>query len=261
MPSQTWGRITATGDADFIALVRAALDEAAHGYPLPDKYENLPPHAFTISQHTPADMIANGAIIPGSKSEKRPQGIAAYGKVFDFNDLWLNSRIVATRPRLAKHVVRHEIAHTLKTTAADRQAFLQLMYKEDGTHPKKWAVGRYEARPEECRADTIAELVSGIDSPWDDFAYYDLDVKPKDVNTFMAIVIRSLPAAVVAEPPDAAPEVTPPPTTVEDTQAEQIMELQAQVDELTRDLEAAKAECVSWEDWYKTAPGVQNPPA
>src|SRR4051812_25013205 len=104
MTQQTFGRIIADGDDAFIAMVAESLEEAKRGVPLPDLYENLPPRTFTVSQHAPTEMIQRGAIIPG-----RP-GVAAYGRVFDRNDLWLNARIVRKQPHLARHIVRHEIA-------------------------------------------------------------------------------------------------------------------------------------------------------
>jgi hypothetical protein len=229
--SETWGQITADGDSAFIAMVRQALDEAKNGVPLPDLYENLPPRAFTVSQHTPANMLAAGAIIPGSKSEAHKFGIAAYGFVFDKNDLWLNSLIVAKRPHLARHITRHEIAHTLPTSDQDEADLLQLMWKQNGKHPQHWLVGKYEMRPEECRADTIAEAVSGLDSPWDDFKYYGLDVNGPDFPKVVEITLRAK-SGTGTPPPDPEPQPLPDP---------RIVELQAQVADLTARIAAKDA--------------------
>jgi hypothetical protein len=193
MSEQRFGKIVANGDDAFIELVRQALEEASRGVPLPDLYENLPPRVFTVSQHSPGEMIQNGAIIPG-----RP-GVAAYGKVFDRNNLWLNLRIARRQPHLARHVIRHEVAHTLGTGGWRQRQLMSLMLKPDGTHPKAWNVGKYVMRPEECRADTIAEAVSGIDSPWDEFKYYGLNVLEERFAEFVAIHFK--------QPPGHEPEI------------------------------------------------------
>lgn len=209
--SQTFGKIVADGDAAFIALVRQALDEAKNGIPLPDLYENLPPRTFTVSQHTPAEMVDNGAIIPGSRTPLRPDGVAAYGKVFDRNDLWLNARIARTQPHLARHVIRHEIAHTLPTGTTRQSKLLQLMWKPNGRHPRAWYASDYIMRPEECRADTLAEAVSGIDSPWDEFKYYGLDVRESDFAEFVAVHFEQPPAPEAEPAPQPEPEPLPLP--------------------------------------------------
>lgn len=232
--TETFGKITADGDTAFISLVRAALEEARHGVPLPDLYENLPAHKFTVSQHTPAEMVAKGAIIPGSKSAQNPNGIAAYGMVFDRNDLWLNAKIARNRPVLARHVIRHEIAHTLPVGLYRQSKLLPLMFKPDGTHPTSWSVSKYTMRPEECRADTLAEAVSGMDSPWDEFAYYGLDVKEDTFAQFIAIHFEQPPAPEPPPPPEPDPVPLPLPDP-------RIVLLQAKVDDLAGRITTARA--------------------
>lgn len=229
--TQRFGQIVADGDDAFIALVRQALVEARNGVPLPDVYENLPPRQFTVSQHTPAEMVAKGAIIPGSKTALRPDGVAAYGKVFDRNDLWLNARIARNQPHLARHVVRHEIAHTLPTGPFRQGKLLQLMWKPTGRHPREWYASNYIMRPEECRADTLAEAVSGIDSPWDDFKYYGLDVREGDLAQFVAIHFEKPPAPEPPPPPEPEPEPLPLPDP-------RVVELEAKNAELVGTLAA-----------------------
>ena len=205
MGQQRFGQIVASGDDVFIELVREALDEAARGVPLPDVYEKLPPRVFTVSQHSPGEMVENGAIIPG-----RP-GVAAYGKVFDRNDLWLNARIAHKQPHLARHVIRHEVAHTLGTGPWRQTQLMSLMVKRDGSHPNAWDVGTYVMRPEECRADTLAEAVSGIDSPWDDFKYYGLNVPEESFERFVAIHFRPPPGHEPETEHERDPEPLPLP--------------------------------------------------
>lgn len=217
---QTWGKVTADGDAAFIALIGQALVEAKNGVPLPAPYEELLAHNFKISAHTPAEMIASGAIIPGTKDAQHPKGIAAYGYVFDFDDLWLNLRIVTHRPNLARHISRHECAHVIPTSKDMQNDMLPLMWRENGSHPTRWKVGKYENRPEESRADTLAEAVSGIDSPWDDFHYYGLDVHEADFPAFVAIQVRA-PTTPIEPPQEPLPTPLPDP---------QLLILQARLD-------------------------------
>jgi hypothetical protein len=104
-------------------------------------------------------------------------------------DLYVNSDMSR---RLQKHITRHECAHVVPLSAAKRAELMQLMWTKRGKHPTDWTPEDkpYEASPEECHADTLAEAISGIDSPWDDWALYSLDVREEDHRRLMKVTFR-----------------------------------------------------------------------
>lgn len=192
MTEQRFGKIIARGSDAFVALVGLALDECVN-----QDIRNLPARDFTIEEHTPAEFRAAGYIIKAT-------GDTAEGHVVGGHKLWINSRTVAGRPKRARHIVRHEIGHVVPLTDSKRTGLMSLMLTATDAHPTVWAGGGYLSKPYECFADTFAEAVSGQDSPWDDFAFYLLDVPDADVPKLLAVAMR-----VDVKPP--LPPVTPDP--------------------------------------------------
>lgn len=191
------GHIVAKGSDAFCALVGLALDECDQ------PIENLPLRTYTIEEHTPAEFRDAGYVITAT-------GDTAEGYVASRDTLWLNSRVVANKPRRARHIVRHEVAHVIPLTAAKRQALMGLMVNANLEHPTDWRAGSYLDRPSESFADTFAEAVSGIDSPWDDFAFYRLDVDDGLLPKFVTIALAPDPTPPVEPPPpDPLPPVDP----------------------------------------------------
>lgn len=195
MTEQKVGKIIARGSAGFVALVKQALDECVN-----QRIENLPKRDFTIEEHSPAEFRAEGYVIKAT-------GDTAEGYVVDRDTLWLNSRIVKNKPGRARHICRHEIWHVVPFTAAQRTDMMALMVRADGNHPTDWDNGGYLSKPYECAVDTLAEAVSGKDSPFDDFAFYRLDVVDAALPQFLTIALRADSAPI---PPDPNPEPQPP---------------------------------------------------
>lgn len=217
--SKTWGKVTANGSDDFIALVRLALDEAKLS-PVP--LETAIARNYTIEQHSNAEFRAAGYILPND--------ITAEGHVVGGDKLWVNGRIVNRKPKRARHIVRHELAHVLPLTAQKKTDVMALMAREDGTHPTTWKGGGYLGRANECYADTMAEAMSGIDSPWDDFAYYRLDVADADLPKFLDITFRADTTPVEPDPPpDPLPPISP-----------DVVAVQAQLDAANQKIAAAR---------------------
>lgn len=208
MAEKKWGQVVARGTAADIALVRKALDECVNvtSPPAEDRLKK----DFVIEVHSPAEFVAAGAIIPGSKDAKHPKGVAAEGYSapgqLPSGDLWINRKIVSRKPKRARHIVRHEISHNFPLTDEKRAEFMAKMRSKDGKRPTKWRGGLYEARPNECYADTMAEAMSNVDSPWDDYDYYLLDVDDLEVPAFVEITFRQ-----TAQPPTVEPPATPLP--------------------------------------------------
>lgn len=223
MADARWANVVAFGTDDQIRLVRQALDEAALGVDLPKPLAELLPRVMTVSFHSPREMVEKGAIIPGSKTERHPDGVAAEGYVYDYNDLWINSSIANNRPRRARHIIRHELWHPIiRGLSSVKKADLrQLMWRENGTHPQRWVASTYQMQPAECLADSLAEACSGIDSPWDDYAYYGLEIREIDFRKVVGIVFRVDPVVITpTEDPDAEVEPAPSPLPMPDPQIE-----------------------------------------
>lgn len=229
MAEQTWGKVTAVGDDEFLTLVRKALDEAAQGEPLPDLFENLPPDPYRMEEHTPAEFKAKGYVIPGTN-------IAAYGYAINPHLLWINRRLVRRQPKKARHVCRHEVSHTLDGAYLDsdkRGEIMLLMEREDGSHPTRWRRRtKYENRPSEAYADSMSEAVSGIDSPWDDFAYYGCDMADNDVHLLVPITFDGNPGD------GELPEVDPLPPI--DACEQEVADLKEERDKLAEQVTKVK---------------------
>lgn len=210
MSTTTWARVTARGTDADIAFVRKALDECVNVSNPP--IEARIARSYAVEVHTREEFLDKGYIIPGTKTSRHPRGLAAEGYVADGRELWIRRDLVRNRPGRARHIVRHEISHVVPLTYEKRQKLMKLMKREDGSSPTEWRGGRYEARPNECYADTMAEAMSGIDSPWDDFAYYDLDVADADVPQFLTITFEPIPEAPGGgvELPEPEPPITEP---------------------------------------------------
>lgn len=193
MTEQKFGRIIARGSDAFVALVKQALDDCSV-----QRIEDLPRRDFFIEEHSPAEFRAAGYIIKAT-------GDTAEGHVVP-GGLWLNSRTVKNYPRRARHIVRHEIGHVVPLSLLKRTALMALMTDASGRPPTDWKQGGYLDKPYECFADSFAEAVSGIDSPWDDFAFYRLDVLDAVLPKFVTIVMTPDPT-----PPPPAPEPIPLP--------------------------------------------------
>jgi hypothetical protein len=191
MPEQAFGHVIARGTPADIALIKDALDEAVN---LPKPLGDCLLTDYVVEIHTPAEFVAAKALIPGTK-------IPAEGFVISDSLLWVNRRIATKKAARAKHIVRHEIAHVLPMTAVKKAELMALMSREDGSHPTDWRGGGYRGRPSECFADTFAEAASGLDSPWDDYAFFRLDVATSDVPQFAAIALRVDPDPVDPDPP------------------------------------------------------------
>lgn len=202
---QKFGHVIARGDATFIALVKDALDECKN---LPEPLQDIIAADYVIESKSPLEMVNSGAIIPGSKNAHWPKGKPAEGHVMAHNVLYVNEKIARTKPARARHIVRHELFHVVLLTDAKRAELMALMLDEAGKHPTNWRGGAYQGRPSECYADTMAEAASSLDSPWDDFAYFSLDVAETSYARFIEITLR-LPTPV--DPPPTVDPGTPPP--------------------------------------------------
>jgi len=197
MTEATWGKVTARGSDAFVKLVRLALNECVNvNNP---KLEDRLPTGYTIEEHTPEQFKQRGFVFD--------DGTVNEGRVASAGLLWVNSRIVRGKPRRARHIVRHEISHILPLSEAKKHELMALMWKKNGTHPRRWSSKLYEAQPEECHADTMAEAMSGIDSPWDDFTFYLVDVQELDHPKFLDITFRVDPPPPIPDPP---PPIVPP---------------------------------------------------
>lgn len=202
MAEQKLGKVTARGSAWFINRVMQALEECVNisNPPLQDRL----PREFIVEEHTKAEfkaagyVFADGTVNEGRVVKLRPQTI-----------LWVRSDIMRNKPTRGKHIVRHEIFHPFPVSAAKQGELMLLMYDANGKHPTKWR-GAYQARPEECHADTCAEAASGKDSPWDDFDFFRLDVKEKDHKQFLDITLRTDPPPVEEPPTDLPVQPLPP---------------------------------------------------
>jgi hypothetical protein len=213
MSTGTWGRITAKGTTEQVALVRQALDEATKS-PVP--LETAVPRPYTIEFHSVEEFRARGYVFA--------DGVVNEGRVVDRDTLWINARVARRQPRKARHIVRHEIAHVLPLTSVKKAELMLLMDKANGSHPTNWRPTIYVNRPSECYADTFAEAVSGVDSPWDDFAYYQLDIAEENHPQVVAIVFRDDTTPVSPEP---LPEPLPLPSP-------ELLAAQARIVELER---------------------------
>jgi len=206
---QQFGKVIAIGTEVQIALVKLALDECVN---MVTPLQDVLPRVYTIEFKAPDLMIEGGAIIPGSKSATRPNGIAAEGFVKGSSLLWINAKVAKDKPWRARHIVRHELSHILPLSLDKKSELMSLMWNESGKHPTKWRGQIYQGRPEECHADTLAEAMSGKDSPWDDFAFFMLDVKDTDVHKFLDITFRVDPVTPQPPlPPEPEPEPEPLP--------------------------------------------------
>lgn len=200
MTEQKFGHVIARGSDADIALIKQALDECVN---LPKPLQDCLTTDYAIEVHSPAEFKAAEALIPGTK-------FPAEGYVISKGLLWVNRRITSTKAARARHIVRHELAHVLPLTGLKKADLMGLMSKEDGSHPTDWRGGGYVNRPSECFADTFAEAASGKDSPWDDFAFFRLDVKEVDLPQFVAIALRVDPTPPIPDPiPDPLPPQSP----------------------------------------------------
>jgi hypothetical protein len=226
MPSQTFGKVTAVGPDDFLALVQQALAEAKQGLHLPKPYEDLLTRQYTIEEHTKAEFT--------TKNYYASAGALAEGIVVSNDELWVRADVVRNKPGRAKHIIRHEIAHAIAAvylTAPKKQELLTIMENKNGQHPTAWKGGKYWNRPPECYADTLAVAVSGKDSPWDDFKAYSLDIRTADYWRLIDITFRMDPLPPEPDEPDPLPLPDP-----------RIAELEAQVKSLEAQLAMALAD-------------------
>lgn len=225
MPSQTFGKVTAIGSDDFLALVQQALAEAKQGLHLPKPYEELLTREYTIEEHTKAEFT--------TAKYYASAGQLAEGIVVSDSRLWVRADIIRNKPARAKHIIRHEIAHAIADiylTQPKKLELLTIMEDKNGQHPTAWKGGKYWHRPPECYADTLAVAVSGKDSPWDDYKAYALDIKTADYWRLIDITFRMDPLPPEPDEPDPIPLPDP-----------RIAELEAEVKSLQAQLALALA--------------------
>lgn len=177
MPEQTFGRVTVRGTDAQILIAKTAFDECDVLYDvLGLRLENEVGRDYAIEFHTEAEFRQKGYVFD--------DGSVNWGRVLGATDtLWVRDDV---RVRYIKHLIRHECCHVVPHSGKNKQADLMaFMWNRNGNHPTKWNPPKYAARPEECFADTLAEAISGLDSPWDDFNLYSLDVHEEDHRAFM----------------------------------------------------------------------------
>jgi hypothetical protein len=184
MAEQRFGKVIVRGTVEDINRAKKALDECEVMHVLLGKrLEDTLSRDFYIEFHDSAYFRSRGWVF----TEGSLKGSVNAGRVHD-GVLYVNSDV---RNWTQRHIVRHEIAHVVPHGGTQkRKDLMALMWNNKGSHPATWSASSYEPRPEECAADTVAEAVSGIDSPWDDFALYDLDVHEEDHRRFMKIFFR-----------------------------------------------------------------------
>lgn len=224
MAEQRYGKVVARGSAAFVAQVGEALKEARQGLHMPKPIEEILPRDYIIEEHTRQEFKDEGLYAGDDLAE---------GYVFNRSTLWVRADIAREKPEKAKHIDRHEVAHAIAAAYLSfpkRSELLTIMHFADGSQPKKWDSGGYWARPSECYADKFAEIVSGKDSPWDEFKAYKLDIKPADFWRVIDITFRR---------DDLPPAPEPDPLPLPDPR---VPELEAAVAALTASIEELEAE-------------------
>lgn len=203
MVQEQWGRVIAVGKPVHVDLIGEAIREARQGIALPAPLEDLLPRDYRIEAKPKRDMIAAGAIIPGSISPARPRGVAAHGFVRARDLLWVQEEYLDGRPAKARHTVRHEICHPIvssRVSKTKQRELLALMKKADGTAPTSWNTADYELSRWEIVTDKLAEACSNKDSQYDEFMFFDLDIPPENYLRMVEIIFRPSAAQPVPEP-------------------------------------------------------------
>lgn len=186
----TLGRITIEGDDGQIAFVQDALSRVKNlPAPLPDLFKR----DYRIIPKTPAELIALGAIIPGTVSARHSQGKAAWGFTPSAGKQWWNTRLAIRKPAAARYSQAHEIGHAIgiQYLTDAKVAELRPMLGP------RTAYGKYANSFSEAYADAFAEACGFFD-PLDDFYR---DFPDEALDDLIAITFRPDPAPPIVLPP------------------------------------------------------------
>ena len=179
------GRLVVTGTDIDIEIAKRAYANQRPAVKLQDYLDR----DFRVEFHTAEEFIARGAILPGSKTARRPRGRAAWGYAFP-NALWINSD---RTEREQIYVARHEPGHPIVSrflTRTKAAAIRNLVARTDATNP-------YPNRLSEVLCDSAVELFWGRGSILDE--YYG-DIADRDLQKAWDILVR--PTGDEPDPPD-----------------------------------------------------------